>query len=112
MPLLDKGITISMTGKGRCLDNIYIERFWLNLKHEDIYLNDYTTVIELEAALTNYIKFDNNERPHQSLDYKTPAEIYLKKEETNNRNLKLVTGESIKNSPTLILQTNSNSGLV
>lgn len=102
--LLDKGISISMTGKGRCLDNIYIERFWRSLKYEDIYLNDYTTVAELETAITNYIEFYNNERPHQSLDYKTPAEIYLKEENTDNKNFKLLTGKSITDSPTPTLQ--------
>lgn len=66
-----------MTGKGRCLDNIYIERFWRSLKHEEIYLNDCDTVEELENAIASYIVFYNTERPHQSLRYKTPAEVYL-----------------------------------
>ena len=69
-------ITISMTGKGRCHDNIYIERFWKSLKYEEIYLNDYDNVEELESAIKAYIEFYNEHRPHQALDYKTPDEIY------------------------------------
>ena len=72
-----RGIKISMTGKGRCLDNIYIERFWRSLKYEEIYLNDYDDVSELKHAVRNYIEFYNHKRFHQSLDYKTPAEVYF-----------------------------------
>jgi putative transposase len=74
--LIDAGIKVSMTGKGRCHDNIYIERFWRAVKYEEIYLNDYDTVNELKSAIDTYIKFYNNERWHQSLGYKTPAEVY------------------------------------
>lgn len=91
--LLDKGIKVSMTGKGRCLDNIYIERFWKSLKYEEIYLNDYDTVTELEVAVKKYIEFYNDERPHQSLDYRIPSEVYFKKEELEcNNNFILMTG--------------------
>lgn len=69
-------ILISMTGKGRCHDNIFIERFWRSLKHEEIYLNDYDDENELRAGIEQYIQFYNNERPHQSLNYQTPAQIY------------------------------------
>lgn len=69
-------IKISMTGKGRCHDNIYIERFWRSVKYEEIYLNDYSSVSELKAAISSYIEFYNYKRWHQSLDYKTPAEVY------------------------------------
>lgn len=71
------GIGISMTGKGRCLDNIYIERFWRSLKQEEIYLNDYQDVRELSKAINTYIEFYNHKRWHQSLGYKTPAEVYF-----------------------------------
>ena len=74
--LRDNNIKISMTGKGRCHDNIYIERFWRSVKHEKVYLNDYDTVSELKSAISNYIEFYNHKRWHQSLGYKTPAEIY------------------------------------
>ena len=66
-----------MTGKGRCHDNIYIERFWRSIKYEEIYLNDYDNVAELKSAIMKYIEFYNNQRPHQSLNYETPSEVYL-----------------------------------
>jgi len=66
-----------MTGKGRCLDNVFIERFWRSVKREEFYLNDYANVKELKIAIGNYIEFYNNKRWHQSLDYKRPAEIYF-----------------------------------
>jgi len=75
--LKDRGIKVSMTGKGRCLDNIYIERFWRNFKWEEFYLYDYQSVVELKKAIIGYIDFYNHRRRHQSLDYKTPAQIYL-----------------------------------
>lgn len=71
------GISISMTGKGRCHDNIFIERFWRSVKYEEVYLNDYESVKELKAAIGSYIEFYNHKRFHQSLDYKTPAEVYF-----------------------------------
>ena len=70
-------IKISMTGKGRCLDNVFIERFWRSLKREEFYLNDYDSVKELKIAIGNYIEFYNHKRWHQSLNYKRPAEIYF-----------------------------------
>jgi len=102
--LLDNGITISMTGKGRCLDNIYIERFWRSLKYEEIYLNDYDTVAELENAINQYIGFYNNERPHQSLDYKTPAEIYFNEEDKSDNNFENLNNAFITNALTLTIQ--------
>ena len=70
--LKDRGITISMDGKGRATDNIIIERFWRSIKYEHIYLKEYRTMPELKKSIQVYIDFYNNERPHQSLDYKTP----------------------------------------
>lgn len=78
--LLEWGIKISMTGKGRCLDNIYIERFWRSFKREEFYLNEYGSVRELRNAISAYIDFYNRRRGHQSLGYKTPAEIYFEQE--------------------------------
>jgi putative transposase len=75
--LRENGIKISMTGKGRCTDNIYIERFWRSFKREEFYLNEYETVSELKRAISAYIKFYNHKRWHQSLGYKTPAEVYF-----------------------------------
>ena len=74
--LVNHGIKVSMTGKGRCHDNIYIERFWRTVKYEEFYLNDYDNVNELIVAIGNYIEFYNHKRWHQSLSYKTPAEVY------------------------------------
>ena len=70
------GIRISMDGKNRALDNIFVERFWRTLKYEDIYLNDYRTMIELKEGLKRYFDFFNSQRFHESLDYATPNEIY------------------------------------
>ena len=75
--LREGGIKISMTGKGRCLDNVYIERFWRSFKREEFYLNEYASVNALKKAISAYIEFYNCKRWHQSLNYKTPAEIYF-----------------------------------
>jgi putative transposase len=75
--LCEKNIKISMTGKGRCKDNIYIERFWRSFKYEEFYLNEYLSVKELKQAISAYIEFYNQKRWHQSLGYKTPAEVYF-----------------------------------
>jgi len=76
-PLLAANIRISMDGRGRALDNIFIERFWRTIKYEDIYLKDYETVLALTTGLTNYFHFYNHERLHQSLGYHTPVEVYV-----------------------------------
>ena len=73
-------IKISMTGKGRCTDNIYIERFWRSFKREEFYLNEYDGVKELKKAIGTYIEFYNKRRWHQSLGYKTPAAVYFEQE--------------------------------
>lgn len=69
-------ITISMDGRGRAFDNIFVERFWRNVKHEDVYLNGYANMGELMVGMAAYMSFFNAERPHQSLDYKTPEQVY------------------------------------
>lgn len=71
------GIRISMDGRGRALDNIFVERLWRTVKYEDIYLKDYATVPTLITGLTHYFDFYNHERPHQSLGYCTPAQLYF-----------------------------------
>jgi putative transposase len=70
-------IAISMDGRGRCMDNIFVERLWRSLKYEEVYLKDYASVPEARASIARYFQFYNHERLHQSLDYRTPAEIYL-----------------------------------
>jgi len=77
--LQDKKIKISMDGRGRCMDNIFTERLWRTVKYENVYLNDYSDFKEAETGLEDYFKFYNEKRRHQSLDYKTPANIYFGK---------------------------------
>ena len=74
--LAEVGIRISMDGRGRALDNIFVERLWRSVKYEDIYLKHYETVPALERGLQNYFDFYNHERPHQSLGYRMPSEVY------------------------------------
>jgi len=74
--LQDSGVEISMDGRGRCFDNIFVERLWDAVKYEEVYLNEYADVWQATASLARYFDFYNHERPHQSLGYKTPAEVY------------------------------------
>lgn len=69
-------VRISMDGRGRFLDNIFVERLWRTVKYEDIYIRDYETVAEARAGLARFFSFYNRERFHQSLDYQTPAQVY------------------------------------
>lgn len=78
--LIDNEIKISMDGKGRAIDNIWIERLWRSVKYENVYLQAYTDGISLYKGLKSYFEFYNTERFHQSLDYATPSEVYYKKE--------------------------------
>jgi putative transposase len=87
--LLAALIKISMDGRGRFLDNIFIERLWRTVKYEDIYLKRYETVRELRTGLTEYFRFYNEERIHQTLDYKTPAQVYRKGVEKPFKSLQL-----------------------
>jgi len=75
--LKNADIKISWDGKGRALDNIFIERLWRTVKYEEVYLNEYKSGLEAWSRLDAYFKFYNNERPHQALDYKTPSSVYL-----------------------------------
>jgi putative transposase len=74
--LKEREVSISMSGKGRCWDNIFVERFWRSLKYEEVYLNQYSNIQEAYEGIQKYIEFYNNRRPHSSLNYCTPAEIY------------------------------------
>ena len=71
-----EGVTISMDGRGRALDNIFVERLWRNVKYEDVYLKGYANMAELMVGLAQYFAFYNAERPHQSLGYQTPEQVY------------------------------------
>jgi len=75
--LKSQNIKISMDGKGRALDNIFIERLWRSLKYEEVYLKDYESVKVAVVNLRQYFDFYNHERLHQSLDYRTPEEVYI-----------------------------------
>jgi putative transposase len=70
------GIAVSMDGRGRCLDNVFVERLWRTVKYENIYLYGYESVPKLEQGLGRYFSFYNHDRLHQSLDYRTPAGVY------------------------------------
>jgi putative transposase len=74
--LLSSEVTISMDGRGRALDNVFVERLWRSVKYEDVYLKGYETPREASAGLGDYFRFYNGERPHQALDYRTPAALY------------------------------------
>jgi putative transposase len=74
--LEEAGIAVSRDGRGRALDNVFVERLWRSVKYEDIYIKDYEAVPELESGLAAYFWFYDEERPHQSLGYRTPAEVY------------------------------------
>ncbi|MEW8959589.1 MAG: IS3 family transposase [Moorella sp. (in: firmicutes)] len=73
------GIRISMDGKGRATDNIFTERLWRSLKYEEVYLNEYQSPREARQGISRYLEFYNYRRPHQSLKYRTPAEVYYEK---------------------------------
>ena len=77
-PLLARGIQVSMDGRGRALDNIFVERLWRSVKYEKVYLNDFITVKDVYDGLRDYFEFYNHKRFHQSLNYQTPAEVYFK----------------------------------
>jgi putative transposase len=70
------GVAVSMDGRGRCLDNVFVERLWRTVKYEDIYLWRYETVPQLQQGLGRYFPYYNEERLHQALDYRKPAEVY------------------------------------
>jgi putative transposase len=74
--LEEAGIAVSRDGRGRALDNVFVERLWRSVKYEDIYLKDYEQVAELESGLRAHFQFYDEERPHQSLGYRTPGEVH------------------------------------
>jgi len=78
--LQNAGVTISMDGKGRATDNIFTERLWRSLKYEEVYLHEYTSPRQAREGIRKYLDFYNSGRPHQALNYKTPAEVYFGRE--------------------------------
>ncbi len=73
---LGEQIRISMAGRGRAFDNIFIERLWRSAKYEEVYLRDYETVMDAVTGIGSYLDLYNHGRLHQSLGYRTPAEVY------------------------------------
>lgn len=74
--LEQSGVAVSMDGRGRALDNVFVERLWRSVKYENVYLNDYETPREAESGLADYFEFYNHQRPHQALNNRTPAAVY------------------------------------
>jgi len=72
-----RGVKISMDGRGRCYDNIFVERLWRTVKYEEVFLCDYVDPAEARQRLKAYFRFYNEQRPHQALDYRTPVEVYF-----------------------------------
>lgn len=81
--LKSHGIKISMDGKGRALDNIFVERLWRSVKYECVYLHSWEDVKTAKEELSSYFRFYNSERPHQSLDYRTPKDLFFSSEVSN-----------------------------
>ena len=74
--VLEAGMRMSMDGRGRALDNVFVERLWRSVKYEEVYLKDYQSGAEAVAGLGSYLKYYNEERPHQGLGYRTPWEVH------------------------------------
>jgi len=79
------GVAVSMDGRGRGLDNVFVERLWRTVKYEEIYLKGYETVAELNRGLEQSFMFSNEERIHQALGYRTPVEVYWESRTTKVR---------------------------
>jgi len=94
--LIEQGIRISMDGRGRALDNVFVERLWRTVKYEEVYLKDYEGVPEAMAGLKNFFKFYNTERLHQSLGYCTPVQIYNRREDAQVED-KSINGQRLQN---------------
>jgi putative transposase len=73
------GVAISMDGRGRALDNVFVERLWRTVKYEEVYLRDYSDGWQAKKSLGRYFDFYRDERPHQALGYRTPSEVYAER---------------------------------
>ena len=109
--LQDRGVRISMDGKGRYQDNIFVERLWRTVKYEEVYLKAYSSVLEARKGLEDYFRFYNGLRPHQALGYRTPAQVFHEEqgtvvEESNRRRCSPGEGiESLAGEPGLSLNS-------
>ena len=90
--LVGRQISISMDGRGRCLDNIFVERLWRSVKYEDVYLKGYQTIPEARIGLAEYFEFYNHRRYHQGLDNKTPWRVYMKSRGVSEYGSSLLSG--------------------
>ncbi len=90
--LLAHGVLISMDGRGRVFDNMFVERLWRSVKYEEVYLKDYRSVPEAINGLQGYFEFYNRERLHQSLNYQTPAAVYRQRPQTSSGHHLQLTG--------------------
>ena len=105
--LQDRGVRISMDGRGRYQDNIFLERLWWRVKYEEVYLKAYANVLEAQRGLEDYFRFYNGLRPHQALGYRTPAEVFhggqgVEEGESNGRRCSTGAGiESLAGAPGL-----------
>ena len=95
--LKDAGVQISMDGKGRVFDNIFVERLWRTVKYEEVYLKDYGSVDEARRSIGRYFEFYNNVRLHQSLGYRTPCEVYCDVSQRDEIRSAVVTDEMVVN---------------
>jgi len=105
--LQSRGIAISMDGRGRALDNVFIERLWRSVKYEEVYLRDYADGHEAEASLTAYFDFYCHRRIHQALDYRTPAEVY---EQSSSRSGQTPTTTKVARNKCINVQHNGARG--
>ncbi len=109
--LQDRGVKISMDGKGRYQDNIFVDRLWRTVKYEEVYLKVYSNAGEARRGLEDYFRFYNDLRPHQTLGYRTPAEVFrgeqgVVEEESNGRRCSAGTGaELLAGAPGLSLNS-------
>ena len=74
--LRDRGVAVSMDGRGRCLDNIFVERLWRSVKYEEVYLHAYDNALDARQSIGRYFDFYDERRPHQALGYQTPGAFY------------------------------------
>jgi putative transposase len=79
------GVAISMDGRGRAIDNVFVERLWRSVKYEEVYLRDYVDGWQAEASLAAYFRFYNQERIHQALGYRTPREVYCQRDSSGGK---------------------------
>jgi putative transposase len=81
--VIESGARFSMDGKGRAIDNVFIERLWWSLKYEDVYIRGYGSIVEARKGITKYFEWYNTKRPHQSLNYNSPDEVYFTQTEVS-----------------------------